>query len=78
MLGSGFRENRNAGDLVSEVPRCGELAGLKLKRQHENTVLSLDRDSKCWTTQIKPYLNGNVGVEGTAVIFAGKDWGLVS
>lgn len=31
VLGSEFRENRKAGDLVSEVPWRGGLAGLKLK-----------------------------------------------
>lgn len=30
-----FRENMKAGDLVSEVPLCGELVGLKLKSTQE-------------------------------------------
>lgn len=39
-LGSELRKNGKAGDLVSEVPRCGELHGLKLKYERSSKKMS--------------------------------------
>lgn len=74
VLQSAFKQNGKAGDLVSAVPPCGEPLGLKLK-QHENpqfseAILTVIRSIR---TQTRPYLNENVGVEGTAFAVAGED-----
>lgn len=71
MLESGFREKRKAGDFVSGVPSHGEPLGLQLSITQGNTLST--SPSKCPNSDsnsTKPYLNGNIGVEGPVFVLS--------
>lgn len=80
-LGSAFRENGKAGDLLREVPWRGESPGLKLKCQGEDADFSeflLQAVQNITTPTMRPHLKLNNGAEGTASPVAERDRELVS